>query len=225
MKKILLFSTIILLFACKDTIGPAKPTEVDLIFPFENSECNIGTDSTETESTVMFEWHAARNTDEYELNLKNLSTGDSTAHATTGLNLSIRLKRATPYAWYIVSKSNLTEITAQSAIWKFYNAGVGITSYAPFPAEIVSPKMAETITTTANVISLIWNGGDVDNDIVGYDVYFGTTNALGIIENDLQESTLNNVAVSPNTVYYWKIITKDAHGNSSDSGVYQFKVN
>jgi len=216
---------IFLLFACKkETTTPANPTKVNLIFPFENSECNVGTDSTETESTVVFEWGTAQNTDEYELNLKNLTTGDSTTHTTTDIKISIRLIRSTPYSWYVVSKSNAVETTAQSDTWKFYNAGEGITSYAPFPAEIVSPAMSETLTVTAGVVTLDWTGSDVDNDITGYDVYFGTSTPPGIIENDLQESTLNGVAVTSNTVYYWKIITKDAYGNSSDSGIYQFKI-
>ncbi len=227
MKKTLLVYTIFLplLFACKkDKPSPVIPSPVDLIFPFENSECNVGTDSTETESTVIFEWKKAENADEYELNLKNLSSGDSTTHTTTDIKISIRLIRSTPYSWYVISKSNEFETTAKSAIWKFYNAGEGTTSYAPFPAEIVSPAMAETITTAANVITLEWIGSDVDNDITKYDVYFGTTNTPEQIETDLQESILSGVAISPNTVYYWKIITKDAQGNSSDSGVYQFRI-
>ncbi len=230
MKKILLVCTIslLVLFACKkdnsDEITPGNPTVVGLIFPFENSECNVGTDSTETESNVVFAWSEAQNTDEYELNLTNLNTGDSTQHPTTDVKILLRLIRSTPYSWYVVSKSNAVETTAQSETWKFYNAGEGITSYAPFPAEIISPAMSETITTTASVITLDWTGSDVDNDITGYDVYFGTVNPPVIIESDLQESTLSNVSVSANTVYYWKIITKDAHGNSSDSGVFQFKI-
>ena len=218
---------IFLLFACKNgnsDVTPANPTAVDLIFPFENSECNVGTDSTETESTVMFEWSTGLNTGEYELNIKNLTSGDSTTHTTTDIKISIRLIRSTPYSWYVISKSDEVETTAQSASWKFYNAGEGITSYAPFPAEIVFPAMSETISTASNVITLEWIGSDVDNDITGYDVYFGTISLPNIIESDLLVSTLNGVAISSNTIYYWKVITKDAHGNNSDSGIYQFKV-
>ena len=47
--------------------------------------------------------------------------------------------------------------------------------------------MSKSITTTSNTISLDWNGSDVDDDIIGYDVYFGTTATPGIIESDLIE--------------------------------------
>jgi len=227
-KEVFLIYLILILFACNkgnsDLTTSRNPTVVNLIFPFENSECNVGTDSTETESTVIFEWSAGLNTDEYELSLTNLSTGDSTTHTTSEINISIRLIRSTPYSWYIISKSNTAETTAQSVKWKFYNAGEGIISYAPFPAEITSPSMSETVTTAANTITLEWIGSDVDNDITGYDVYFGTTDTPDIIESDLEESPLNGVSISSNTVYYWKVISKDAHGNKSDSGIYQFKV-
>jgi len=210
----------------KNEVDPnlGKPTAANLLFPYENSLCNVGTDSTETESNVVFEWSASENTAEYVLILKNLLTGDSISQLTTELKISLRILRSTPYAWYIISKSNSNEKTTQSAIWKFYNAGEAIENFAPFPAEIVSPKMAETITFTTNVIGLSWIGNDIDGDIIGYDVYFGTENPPQIIETDAQESILNNVSIAANTVYYWKILTKDARGNISDSGVYQFRI-
>lgn len=212
--------------ACnKTTVDPnfGKPGEVSLIFPFENSECNVGTDSTETESTVVFEWNKSKDAGEYNLVLKNLISGDSSTYTTTDVKYSARILRAFPFAWYVVAKSNINEKTTQSPIWKFYNAGVAIENYAPFPAEIIFPQMAELLNASS-VITLSWTGSDVDNDIIGYDVYFGTATPPDIIQADLTESTLSNIAITANTIYYWKVITKDAYGNSSDSGIYQFKI-
>jgi hypothetical protein len=186
--------------------------------------CNEGLSITSNESSVLFEWESGNNTDNYELRIENLTTGNISTHQTSNTEISVSLKRATSFAWYVVSKSNSVSETAQSVTWKFYNAGEGVESYAPFPAEIISPAMAETITTAPSEITLDWNGSDVDGDITGYDVYFGTTTTPGIIENDLRESILINVPVSSNTIYFWKIITIDARGNKSDSGVYQFKI-
>ena len=92
-KEVFLIFFILILFACNkgnsDVTTSGNPTAVDLIFPFENSECNVGTDSTETESTVMFEWSTGLNTDEYELNLTNLSTGDSTMHLSSDIKIYV----------------------------------------------------------------------------------------------------------------------------------------
>lgn len=229
MKKVLFFTSLIfLLHGCsKDKSAPPlpqSPTPVQLVFPYENYLCNIGTDITATESTVLFEWEEAENTDQYELILNNVTTGNITSHQTSDLKIPIVLDRNTPFKWYVISKSSAVTDTAQSATWKFFNAGAATESYAPFPAEIVSPAMAATIATTANVIALDWNGSDVDNDIIGYDVYFGTSASPPIIETDVEESILNDVSILPDTIYYWKIVTKDSTGNSSDSGVFQFKI-
>lgn len=201
-----------------------NPTSANLIFPFESSVCNEGTDITATESTVLFEWEGSGHTDSYELVLRNLSTGDLTTHQVATTQFPITIQRGTPYEWYVISKSNAVPETAQSAIWRFYNSGEGIESYAPFPAEIVAPAMAGNIANTPNGIILDWNGNDVDNDIAGYDVYLGTIPEPLLLTGNLSESTLTNVAVTPNTIYYWRVVTRDSRGNTSDSGIFQFKV-
>jgi hypothetical protein len=82
--------------------------------------------------------------------------------------------------------------------------------------------MAATIPYTSN-ITLMWTGKDVDNDIVFYDVYFGINSTPVLYESVVLASELS-VPVTSSTIYYWRVITKDKQGNSSDSGVYQFKV-
>jgi hypothetical protein len=227
--RVLIISVLLLVIGChKDDPDPVQlignPTEALLIFPYENSECNEGSDITVTTSKVLFEWRTAENTDEYELVLFNLSTTDQSSHVTSENKISIVLQRATPYAWHVISKSNKIDSTAQSDIWKFYNAGDGIESYAPFPAEIITPLMAENITTSGGNITLDWSGSDVDNDILGYDVYFSTTNPPDLLKSDVEESILTDVQVVAGAIYYWSVTTKDAHGNSSDSGIFQFKI-
>jgi len=227
---LLIFSICLVLFGCrqeddvKPVSTPGDPTAAFLIFPYENSECNEGTIISSTQSSVLFEWTPGEKTDEFELILTNIFTGDQASYTTLEKKIPIILQRGTPYAWYIISKSFEVAETAQSETWKFYNAAEGIKSYAPFPAEIVTPLMAETITSSTGEITLEWNGIDVDNDIVGYDVYFDTTNPPDLLVSDIEESILTDVQVTPGTIYYWSITTKDAHGNSSESGVYQFKV-
>jgi hypothetical protein len=228
-KTFLIFSVLLLLLGCQnDDPDPAliikNPTKALLVFPYENSECNEGTNITATQSTVLFEWRSAENTDEYELVLFNLSTENQSAHLVPENKIPVVLQRGTPYAWYVISRSDITDSTATSEIWKFYNAGEGVESYAPFPTEIITPQMAETITSVSGILTLDWNGSDVDNDIIGYDLYFGTTNPPDLFESNLQESLLTDVQVESDSIYYWSVTTKDAQGNSSESGIFQFKV-
>jgi hypothetical protein len=194
-------------------------TAVNLYFPQENSLCNLGTDITPDESTVFFEWQD-NDSDSYKIVVENLSSGNIIERESNEDIIPITIQRATVYKWYVISvKGSRTE---ESDTWQFYNAGPGVQSYAPFPAAIVAPSMAQSIATT-NSVTLKWTGNDVDDDIVGYDVYFGTQATPSVFASDIIANE-TDVSVISGTIYYWKIITKDALGNTSDSGVYQFKV-
>lgn len=230
MNRIFLTGTFFFLLSCgKDipepvVIDPEIPAKVLLIFPLENSECNEGTDVSATESTVRFEWKEAENADEYELVVANLASDDLNSFITTETKIPVVLQRATPYAWYVISRSNDVDSTSKSSVWKFYNSGEGIRSYAPFPAEIIYPKMAESINAPSGTITLDWEGNDVDNDIMDYDVNLGSTNPPEKFQENLTQSILSGVSVEINTVYYWSITTHDAVGNQSTTAVFQFVV-
>jgi hypothetical protein len=177
-------------------------------------------------STISFTWNASSNTDGYQLVLKNLLSGTITKNTTTQTNLAITLPRNTPFSWYVISTSLKNPATTQSDVWKFYNAGAGIVSYAPFPATITSPTFGQAVTAASGTISLAWTGNSVTGGtIANYDVYFGTTNNPPLLMGNITTTSLNNVAVSHQTTYYWKVITRDILGNTSDSGLYQFSVN
>lgn len=206
-----------------DTPDPvATPKATTLIFPDNNTECNEGTIISDTRSSVEFSWNAAQDTDSYEINIKNLATGNSTKTTVNSTTEVITIDRGTPYEWFVTSKASGTTETATSTVWKFYNQGVGIENYAPFPAEAVSPARGATIATTTTV-SLRWSGADVDDDIEEYEIFLDTTNnpstSIGTTTNITIDAT-----VAANTVYYWKVITKDSQNNTSNSEVFEFKV-
>lgn len=204
---------------------PAAPAKAVLVTPTQNELCTQGIVITATQSTVTLKWTAAANAESYQVDLKNLETGALTTQNVTANTLDVQLTRNTPYSWSVTSKSTKSSTTAQSDTWRFYNSGPGTTNYAPFPAELVSPAIEGNLTATNGKISLTWNGQDVDNDVVTYDVYLGTTTTLALLKAGLTTATLTEVAVNSNTYYYWKVITKDSKGNTSDSGIYRFKVN
>jgi hypothetical protein len=193
-----------------------------LLFPENNTECIEGTILSDTESKVAFTWKASENTDAYTVNLKNLDSSTSQSLNASTNELEITLTRGTPYSWSVTSKANGISETAESPIWKFYNAGRAIENYAPFPAEAVSPKMGSSIDAGTIIIS--WQGNDVDNDIVSYDIYIDENNPPTTLANSPTSDSINYEVLS-SKVYYWKVITKDASGNTSSSEVFQFKVN
>lgn len=232
LKIAILFLVGFMCFNCGGDDDPPEPTPPKnppvaavLVAPAQNSECNQGTNATATLSDVNFEWKTAANTDVYELVVKNLKTGISTNYTSSTNTKMVTLNKATPYSWKVISKSNSVSQTASSATWKFYNAGDGIKSYPPFPAEIIAPEMGAFVTVSNLKVDLKWSGSSVDNNIVGYDIYFSTANPPLLHKSNHTATELTNVTVSNNTIYYWKIVTKDSNGNTSESGIYNFKVN
>ena len=200
-----------------------NPTAATLVYPESNSECTEGSNITASESTIEFRWSGAMHADSYSLELKDLSTGAISKQSTRNTKLSLRINRATPYSWNVVSKSNSTTITAKSTTSKFFNAGDGTESYAPFPAELVKPAIGSEVE--GNKINLEWTGSDIDNDIESYDLYFGENKEPEIIKTGIEDSILNDVAITSGKTYYWKVATIDSSGNVSTSDIFSFSVN
>jgi hypothetical protein len=156
--------------------------------------------------------------------VKNLENGSTTTlPADAKAELIVTLLRNRPYSWRVISKSSESSATASSDTWKFYNSGPAETSHPPFSADALVPLLGANVTAVGGKVTLSWTGSDVDNDISSYDVFFGTTATPPLLQN-ITATTLE-VTVTTNTVYYWRLVTKDAKGNTSQTGIFQFRVN
>jgi len=202
--------------------GGSNQEPAALVFPQNNSECTTGVDLSDTHSKITFQWATAPETETYFLYVKNLLTQSTLQYnASSNTSYELTLQKGTPYSWYVAAKK-AGGATIASPTWKFYNAGAGITNYAPFPAEAVAPEMSTTVY--GPTITLEWSGSDADSDIADYKIYLGTTNNPSTLIGTVTSQTLPNVAVVSGGTYYWKIVTTDQAGNVTTSPVYQFKV-
>ncbi|NOR28368.1 MAG: hypothetical protein GQ540_07555 [Lutibacter sp.] len=197
-----------------------NPSAAVLVFPDNDEECNSGISMNTTQSKVNFNWDEAANASSYTVVVENLLTNVEFLTNSTVNQVDIIIQKSTPYKWWVISKATGTIETATSTVWKFYNSGDAIQTYAPFPAEISSPVMGATVNGTT--VNLEWVGSDVDNDIKEYDVYLDNVDPPTTM---IETVTLQNVSkeVSTNT-YYWKVLTRDDEGNTSNSQVFQFRV-
>ncbi len=215
---------VLLMFGCgKDS--PKAPAPAKLLFPEQNSECTTGVDLNATTSQVEFRWQKAANTDSYELRVTNINSGVTQTVSTNTLSAQLPLEKGSPYSWVVISRNTDTQESAISTTYRFYNAGAA-RSYAPFPAEILSPASGATVFRDLNnEVILEWSGADIDNDIVGYELYLSTENPPQTLISEPGSSTTSiKVSVEANTVYFWYLITIDSEGNRSDSGIYGFRV-
>lgn len=225
MKKHLLYYLLcIVALSCKKPT-PEPPTKSVLSLPANNEACTTGTVTSPTLSSILFKWGGSQNAESYELTIKNLETGIVTTQTTSSTELSVSLARNMPYSWFVTAKTSKVATTAVSDTWRFYNAGEAASSFAPFPADLTFPRIAQRVTPTAGKITLTWAGSDVDNDIQSYDIYLGTTSSPTLLKAGHTSLSLPDVAVNATSTYYWKVITKDSKGNTSDSGVSVFYTN
>ena len=202
------------------------PSSATLVFPEDETECNTGIiDSTdETLSTVTFEWNASTNTDSYTVTVTDLNTNSSVFSNSNTNSADITISRGTPYSWFVTSRAQGTNETANSATFRFYNEGPGIENYAPFPAEAVRPNPGANLTASTSNVTLEWSSTDIDDDLSSYEVFLGLDSDTLTSLGETQENSFPNVSVTSGNTYFWRIISRDVQGNSSESQVFQFRI-
>ncbi len=90
------------------------------------------------------------------------------------------------------------------------------------PSNLSPSNNATSISLDAN---LSWTCTDPEGDPLTYDVYFGTdsTPDNGELVSESQSITTYSVnSLDYGTDYYWKIVSKDDHGNSTVSNIWKF---
>jgi hypothetical protein len=225
---IYLFLSIIIASCSSDDSGDEgvnpvdPPTAATLTFPENNTECNEGAIISDSETDVLFQWQDATNATSYILKVKNLNDGTSRTISTLSNEFLLRVSRSTPYSWSVISLASGTTETTESAVWKFYNSGLPQESHPPFPAEAISPQSGTSVNE--GEVSLEWEATDIDNDIVSYTVYLDSVTPP-VAEIGSTSNTTINSNVTSGLVYYWKVVTTDQIGNTSDSQIFQFGVN
>ena len=198
------------------------PQAATLIFPENNTTCFEGEVISPSINRATFRWNESEHTDTYELHVRNLNTNTESSQNPSINEATLTLPRGTAFQWFVISRSLSNNQTATSATWRFYNEGPGITNYAPFPAEAVYPQRGAFINV-AGSLTLEWAGADADGDISAYEVFFGTAPEADTAAGTTSETTLT-VNVSAGQTYYWKVLTRDTAGNSSESEVFEIRV-
>jgi len=123
----------------------------------------------------------------------------------------------TTYYWKIVAWDN-NDASTQGYIWDFTT--MEETNNPPYAPSNPSPENGSTnVDITAN---LEWIGGDPDGDSVTYDVFFGATTPPPKVASNQSATIYDPGTLEYTTTYYWKIITWDSHGVSTEGSTWQF---
>ena len=94
------------------------------------------------------------------------------------------------------------------------------------PPYIPSHPVPDNGDTNVSITTdLGWSGGDPDpDDIVRYDVYFGTTSPPLLVSSNHSTSTYDPGILANDTTYYWRIISWDTHNASTEGVVWHFST-
>ena len=222
MKKLIVLF-FIFLFSCGPDPIP-DPQAVFLLAPENFNNCTSASRINNVEREVTFRWTAALFAESYELIVQNTINQEIFLSSTAMLNESLILPGGSTYQWFVRSKSSLTPVTADSSSWQFYLEGDPTLSHFPFPANLITPENNTTVVLTGNTFLLEWQGNDLDNDIVFYDLYLGKNpNQLFLTQSEI-ELTQFSVTLESDSIYYWQIITHDKSQNQSKSSIFSFQT-
>jgi hypothetical protein len=204
------------------------PANAVLISPLKNQSCELGIKGVNNTSRLMFQWERAKNAQSYDLIVKNLTTGKNYITYTDIYDnfKELILINDVPYSWKVVSKNIGSENVGTSEEWKFFFVGEPRKNYAPFPANILSPKQSAQVTATNSKINLSWQGTDPDSNSLKYTVFIDVIDGFQPATEPLKNisSTAVQVDVVSGKTYFWRIQTFDGL-SSSFSPVYSFRVN
>ncbi|WP_324023850.1 hypothetical protein QSV08_13265 [Maribacter sp. BPC-D8] len=213
-----LIFVILLVTSCggKDSDNPTTPEEkvlgdFNLVFPDNNLICTEGEDNGTDGINIEFQWSASTNATSYELEITNQETNSTDTRTVTTTSLAVGLPKGTQFSWGVTAI--LGSKTLPSDSWNFYSEGTSTENFAPFPAEIsISDNGDGTVIVS-------WVGEDLDDDLVNYDVYIGTSGNLELIlENTTNENTTYNITAEEQ--YIVEIVSKDSNDNTSTSRTY-----
>ena len=87
------------------------------------------------------------------------------------------------------------------------------------------PSPANNKADVSKTPILTWECSDPDNDPLTYDIYLGTSNNPTLVENNISQKSYIPDTLTGNTKYYWKVVAKDNHNNTTNGEIWNFTTN
>ncbi|MFC2109949.1 hypothetical protein ACFLRU_06035 [Bacteroidota bacterium] len=194
------------------------PEIVNLTYPTNNLLCIT--------NNIKFEWTSAIDLEgddvryKIEISSDNEFTNIVKSGTFTQTEKTYELEQGKAYYWHIKSSDNHGNSNGFGATNNFYTENLASENHLPFMPELIAPAKNTFLST--NQTNLEWSCSDTDNDVLTYDVYFGTTQNPGKIAS-VNETTIE-VTLNANKTYYWKIDAIDAHNSKTLGQIWSFKT-
>jgi hypothetical protein len=178
---------------------------VDAVVPFTGTGQAITLEWTGT-ATNAIKWDVYfGDTDAPDLVASAQTTNSYTAHVTAGGT----------YYWGVVTV-DANNVESASEVWSFQvNSNPGAAN---------TPVPALNATAISCNPAMSWKATDPEEDDLTYDLFLGTAAVpTTIAATGLTDAAFTVAAtLTPNTVYYWKVVAHDPFGGSSVSPIWKF---
>jgi|GEM_PF-1602749 len=122
------------------------------------------------------------------------------------------------YYWKIIAHDDHSNTTA-GVVWNFKTKS-SVLNQPPLPPS--SPNPPNGGLAVPLPVTLTWSCSDPENDPLTFDVFFGTTLNPPISSTNQNSTSFSPTGLVAGTLYYWKIIAKDDHGNATTGTVWSF---
>lgn len=90
----------------------------------------------------------------------------------------------------------------------------------PAAPNLITPTNGATDIATD--IELSWTASDPEGDPLVFDVYLGTSAIPVLVQSNNTSTSYETIGLIESTTYFWKIIAKDSHGNTTSSVLRNF---
>lgn len=182
-------------------------------------------------NAVSFEWNASTDAENnpitYQIQIatdNQFSQIVKTAEGTATYQ-SFTLNKGVAYYWRVKATDSRNQSSAYSATFSFYTEAEAVTNHLPFLPQIIQPEIDSFVNSTT--ATLKWLASDVDaNDVLVYDVYFGTTSTPTTkVASNITSTSWTSTSLQAATNYYWKVVVKDDKGGETIGQIWNFKTN
>ncbi|MFH1101697.1 MAG: Ig-like domain-containing protein [Methanobacteriota archaeon] len=125
----------------------------------------------------------------------------------------------TVYFWRVIARDS-HNASSEGPIWNFTTIEQPANTPPLTPS---NPNPGNTATGVSVTTAVSWTGGDSDSgDTVTYDVYFGTSSFPPKVGSNRTGTSYSSGTLQYNTRYYWRIISWDSQGASTEGPVWSF---
>lgn len=198
--------------------------------PYQPSNPNPANFATNVNENIVFYWTGGDPNNDvvtYEVYLATTTTKTSSdasnltlLQTTNSSSLSYNgLEKDATYQWQVIAIDS-SEAKTSSPIWSFSTIKTEIENATPSYASIVEPQNSSTDVSISQ--KLKWTATDENDDILFYDVYFGTESDPPLVSSAQPSQIYDPGTLQNGTTYYWRISVSDGKLANPKSDIWSF---